>query len=82
MIDENSEDRFGPYEEVGKAARHRLDMKIQWDRVNVQCGERWKVAGQLFDGMIYGAEPAVWPTITLPGHAGHYSDHVWVTLKR
>ena len=43
VIDENSEDRFGLCkEEAGKAARHRLDMKIQWDRVNNQCGERWE----------------------------------------
>ena len=50
VIDENSEDRFDLYEEAGKAARHRLDMKTQWDRVNDQCGERWKVVRQLFDG--------------------------------
>ena len=50
MIDETSEDRFDLYEEAGKAARHRLDMKTQWDRVNKQCGERWKVVRQLFDG--------------------------------
>tara|TARA_Y100000289_G_scaffold29179_1_gene28854 strand:- start:51 stop:458 length:408 start_codon:yes stop_codon:yes gene_type:complete len=50
VIDEISEDRFDLYEEAGKAARHRLDMKTQWDRVNDQCGERWKVVRQLFDG--------------------------------
>ena len=50
VIDENSEDRFDLYEEAGKAARHRLDMKTQWDRVNNQCGDRWKVVRQLFDG--------------------------------
>ena len=50
VIDENSEDRFDLYEEAGKAARHRLDMKIQYDRVNDQCGDRWKVVRQLFDG--------------------------------
>ena len=50
VIDENSEDRFDLYEEAGKAARHRLAMKTQYDRVNNQCGERWKVVRQLFDG--------------------------------
>ena len=50
VIDEISEDRFDLYEEAGKAARHRLDMKIQYDRVNDQCGDRWKVVRQLFDG--------------------------------
>ena len=50
VIDEISEDRFDLYEEAGKAARHRLDMKLQWDRVNEQCGDRWKVVRQLFDG--------------------------------
>ena len=50
VIDEISEERFDLYEEAGKAARHRLDMKTQWDRVNEQCGERWKVVRQLFDG--------------------------------
>ena len=50
VIDEISEDRFDLYEEAGKAARHRLDMKTQYDRVNDQCGERWKVVRQLFDG--------------------------------
>ena len=50
VIDETSEDRFDLYEEAGKAARHRLDMKIQYDRVNDQCGDRWKVVRQLFDG--------------------------------
>ena len=50
VIDEISENRFDLYEEAGKAARHRLDMKIQYDRVNDQCGDRWKVVRQLFDG--------------------------------
>ena len=50
VIDENSEDRFDLYEEAGKAARHRLDMKTQYDRVNDQCGDRWKVVNQLFFG--------------------------------
>ena len=50
VIDEISEDRFDLYEEAGKAARHRLDMKTQYDRVNNQCGDRWKVVRQLFDG--------------------------------
>ena len=50
VIDENSEDRFDLYEEAGKAARRRLDMKTQYDRVNNQCGDRWKVVRQLFDG--------------------------------
>ena len=50
VIDEISEDRFDLYEEAGKAARHRLDMKTQYDRVNDQCGDRWKVVRQLFDG--------------------------------
>ena len=50
VIDEISENRFDLYEEAGKAARYRLDMKTQWDRVNNQCGERWKVVRQLFDG--------------------------------
>ena len=50
VIDENSEDRFDLYEEAGKAARYRLDMKTQYDRVNNQCGDRWKVVRQLFDG--------------------------------
>ena len=50
VIDEISEDRFDLYEEAGKAARHRLDMKTQYDRVNDQCGDRWKVVNQLFDG--------------------------------
>lgn len=50
VIDEISEDRFDLYEEAGKAARHRLEMKTQYDRVNNQCNERWKVVRQLFDG--------------------------------
>ena len=50
VIDEISEERFDLYEEAGKAARYRLDMKTQYDRVNNQCGERWKVVRQLFDG--------------------------------
>ena len=50
VIDEISEERFDLYEEAGKAARQRLDMKTQYDRVNNQCGERWKVVRQLFDG--------------------------------
>ena len=50
VIDEISEDRFDLYEEAGKAARYRLDMKTQYERVNNQCGERWKVVRQLFDG--------------------------------
>ena len=50
VIDEISEDRFDLYEKAGKAARHRLDMKTQYDRVNDQCGDRWKVVRQLFDG--------------------------------
>ena len=50
VIDEISEDRFDLYQEAGKAARHRLDMKTQYDRVNDQCGDRWKVVRQLFDG--------------------------------
>ena len=50
VIDEISEDRFDLYEQAGKAARHRLDMKTQYDRVNEQCGDRWKVVRQLFDG--------------------------------
>ena len=50
VIDEISEDRFDLYEEAGKAARYRLDMKTQYDRVNNQCGDRWKVVRQLFDG--------------------------------
>ena len=50
VIDEISEERFDLYEEAGKAARHRLDMKTQYDRVNNQCGDRWKVVRQLFDG--------------------------------
>ena len=50
VIDENSEDRFDLYEKAGTSARHRLDMKTQWDRVNNQCNDRWKVVRQLFDG--------------------------------
>tara|TARA_B100000073_G_C23621043_1_gene528543 strand:- start:49 stop:456 length:408 start_codon:yes stop_codon:yes gene_type:complete len=50
VIDEISEDRFDLYQEAGKAARHRLDMKTQYDRVNDQCGDRWKVVNQLFYG--------------------------------
>ena len=50
VIDEISEERFDLYQEAGKAARHRLDMKTQYDRVNNQCGDRWKVVRQLFDG--------------------------------
>ena len=50
VIDEISEERFDMYEEAGKAARHRLDMKTQYDRVNDQCGDRWKVVSQLFYG--------------------------------
>ena len=50
VIDEISEDRFDLYEEAGKAARHRLDMKNQYDRLNDQCGDRWKIVRQLFDG--------------------------------
>ena len=50
VIDEISEDRFDLYREAGMAARHRLDMKTQYDRVNNQCGDRWQVVRQLFDG--------------------------------
>ena len=50
VIDEISEDRCDLYEQAGKSARHRLDMKTQYDRVNDQCGDRWKVVRQLFDG--------------------------------
>ena len=50
VIDEISEERFDLYEEAGKAARQRLDMKTQYDRVNNQCGDRWQVVRQLFDG--------------------------------
>ena len=50
VIDENSEDRFDLYEKAGTAARHRLDMKAQYDSVNTKCGERWKIVRQLFDG--------------------------------
>ena len=50
VIDQISEERYDLYEEAGKNARLRLDMKTQWDRVNNQCGDRWKVVKQLFDG--------------------------------
>ena len=50
VIDEISEERYDLYQEAGKAARHRLDMKTQYDRVNDQCGDRWKVVSQLFYG--------------------------------
>ena len=50
VIDEISEDRFDLYEEAGKYARPRLDMKTQYDRANNQCGDRWRVVRQLFDG--------------------------------
>lgn len=50
VIDQISEERYDLYEEAGKNARLRLDMRTQWDRVNNQCGDRWKVVKQLFDG--------------------------------
>ena len=50
VIDEISEERFDLYREAGMAARHRLDMKTQYDSINTKCGDRWKVVRQLFDG--------------------------------
>ena len=50
VIDEISEDRFDLYREAGMAARHRLDMKTQYDSINTKCVDRWKVVRQLFDG--------------------------------
>ena len=58
VIDEISEERFDLYEEAGKNARLRLDMKTQYDRVNNQCGERWQGSTPAVRRrMIHGAEP-------------------------
>jgi hypothetical protein len=50
VIHEIDEDRYALFEEAGRAARHRIEMKTQYDRVHDQCNERWKVVRQLFDG--------------------------------
>ena len=50
FIQELEEDRYALFDEAGAAARYRNDMKNQYDRLNTQCGERWKIVRQLFDG--------------------------------
>lgn len=50
FISQLEEDRFDLMDEAGLAARHRRDMKGQHQRLNDQCGDRWKIVRQLFDG--------------------------------
>ena len=50
FIQELEEDRYALFDEAGAAARYRNDMKNQYERLNTQCGERWKIVRQLFDG--------------------------------
>ena len=50
FINELEENRYALFDEAGAAARFRKDMKIQYDRLNNQCGDRYKIVRQLFDG--------------------------------
>ena len=50
FIKELEESRYALFDEAGAAARYRSDMKSQYERVNDQCGDRWKIVRQLFDG--------------------------------
>ena len=50
MVTDLENRRYDLYEQLGKAARHRADMKAQYESVNTKCGDRWKVVRQLFDG--------------------------------
>lgn len=50
FISQLEEDRFDLMDEAGLAARHRRDMKGQYQRLNDQCGDRWKIVRQLFEG--------------------------------
>ena len=50
FINELEENRYALFDEAGAAARFRKDMKIQYDRLNNQCGDRWNIVRQLFDG--------------------------------
>ena len=50
MVTDLENRRYDLYEQLGKTARHRADMKAQYDSVNTKCGDRWKVVRQLFDG--------------------------------
>ena len=50
FINELEDSRYALFDEAGAAARFRKDMKIQYDRLNNQCGDRWKIVRQLFDG--------------------------------
>ena len=50
MVTDLKDRRYDLYEQLGKAASHRADMKAQYDSVNTKCGDRWKVVRQLFDG--------------------------------
>ena len=50
FIQELAESRYALFDEAGAAARYRSDMKSQYERVNDQCGDRWKIVRQLFDG--------------------------------
>ena len=50
MVTDLENRRYDLYEQLGKAASHRADMKAQYDSVNTKCGERWKIVRQLFDG--------------------------------
>ena len=50
FIQELQDSRYALFDEAGAAARYRNDMKNQYERLNTQCGERWKIVRQLFDG--------------------------------
>ena len=50
FIQELEDSRYALFDEAGAAARYRNDMKNQYDRLNDQCGDRWKIVRQLFDG--------------------------------
>ena len=50
FIKELTESRYALFDEAGAAARYRSDMKSQYERVDDQCGDRWKIVRQLFDG--------------------------------
>jgi len=50
FIQELEDSRYALFDEGGAAARYRNDMKNQYDRLNDQCGDRWKIVRQLFDG--------------------------------
>lgn len=50
FVKELENSRYSLFDEAGAAARFRKDMKNQYDRLNNQCGDRWKIVRQLFDG--------------------------------